>query len=61
MQLAGDAWYFGKKYEKPWIGDDVRPIERRDIARSCRLMFAASYLTAAIALAVKGAFICFLL
>lgn len=61
VQLAGDAWYFGKKYEKPWIGDDVRPIERGDIARSCRLMFAASYLTAAIALAVKGAFICFLL
>ncbi|NBH15440.1 cobalamin biosynthesis protein CobD [Lachnospiraceae bacterium] len=57
IQLAGDAWYFGKKYEKPWIGDNIRPPQREDIARSCRLMFATSYLTAAILLAVKGALI----
>lgn len=53
VQLAGDAWYFGKKYEKPFIGDDVRPVEREDIARSCRLMYDTVYLTAAFVLALK--------
>ena len=42
VQLAGDAWYFGKKVEKPTIGDDIRPIERADIDRSCRLMTVTS-------------------
>ncbi len=57
IRLAGDAWYFGRKYQKPFIGDDIRPVQREDIARSCRLMSAASFLTAALALAVKGAII----
>ena len=26
VQLAGDAWYFGKNYQKPSIGDDVRQV-----------------------------------
>ena len=25
VQLAGDAWYFGKLYKKKTIGDDIRP------------------------------------
>ncbi len=57
IQLAGDAWYFGQKYQKPLIGDDIRPIEREDIARSTRLMYAASFLAAAAALAVKAGII----
>lgn len=42
IQLAGDAVYFGKKMEKPFIGDPDRPIERMDIARAERLMTASS-------------------
>lgn len=38
IQLAGNASYFGKVYEKPYIGDPIRPIEPGDINRSCRLM-----------------------
>ena len=34
IQLAGDAWYFGRKCQKPFIGDNIRPVERDDIARS---------------------------
>ena len=34
VQLAGDAWYFGKKHEKDTIGDPIRDIEPRDILRS---------------------------
>ncbi len=42
VQLAGDAWYFGKRYEKPTIGDDVRPIESFDIVRANRLLYATA-------------------
>lgn len=44
VQLAGDAWYFGKKVEKPYIGDAIRPIETEDICRANRLLYAASFL-----------------
>ncbi len=44
IRLAGDAWYFGKLYKKPFIGDDIRAIEREDIARVNRLMYSASFL-----------------
>ena len=42
VQLAGSASYFGKVLEKPFIGDALRPIEPKDITRSCRLMYGAS-------------------
>lgn len=38
VQLAGNAFYFGKLYEKPTIGDDIRPVECRDIRRVNCLM-----------------------
>lgn len=59
VQLAGDAWYFGKKYEKPTIGDDIRPIEITDIKRSNRLMYATTILSATVMLGVKIFFILF--
>lgn len=45
VQLAGNAWYFGKLYEKPTIGDPVREIGREDIPRACKLMYATAYVT----------------
>ena len=56
IQLAGEAWYFGKRYQKPTIGDDIRPVELADIARSNRLMMATFFLTAAVVLVLK--FVC---
>lgn len=44
VRLAGNAWYFGKLYEKPFIGDSLRPMEYEDIRRVNRLMYAASIL-----------------
>ncbi len=38
IQLAGDAYYFGKRYEKPTIGDPIRPVESKDIRRANDLM-----------------------
>lgn len=42
VRLAGNAWYGGVLHEKPYIGDDIRPIEPEDIRKACRLMYAAS-------------------
>ncbi|MFA0814181.1 MAG: adenosylcobinamide-phosphate synthase CbiB [Anaerofustis sp.] len=47
IQLAGNAMYFGKLYEKPTIGDPNRPIETEDIKRVNRLMSATAILCAA--------------
>ena len=42
IQLGGSACYFGKLYEKPFIGDPDRLVEPEDISRSCRLMYGTS-------------------
>lgn len=48
IQLAGNAWYFGRLYEKPTIGDDLRAPEPEDIKRANRLMYGCSLLAAAV-------------
>ena len=45
VQLAGDAYYFGKLYKKPFIGDNTRPVEIDDIDRVNRLMVTASVMS----------------
>jgi adenosylcobinamide-phosphate synthase len=60
IQLAGDAWYFGKLHHKPFIGDALRPIEAEDIKRANKLMITASLLAAAIMSLVKVA-VCMIL
>lgn len=47
VQLAGNAWYFGKLYEKPSIGDPLRSVEHEDIRRVNRLMYRTSVLALA--------------
>ncbi len=44
VQLAGNAYYFGKLCEKPTIGDDIRPVEAEDIPRANRLMLLTAWL-----------------
>ena len=44
VQLAGDAYYFGKLYEKKTIGDNIREIETEDIKRANRLMYVTTVL-----------------
>ena len=44
VQLAGNAYYFGKLYEKPTIGEAIRPVEVEDIRRSNRLLYATAIL-----------------
>lgn len=44
IQLAGPAWYFGEKYDKPTIGDAKRPVEPNDILRADRLLYGGGVL-----------------
>lgn len=54
IQLAGDAWYFGKKYRKPVIGDALRLVEYEDIRRANRLLYAAAVISLGILCAIKA-------
>jgi adenosylcobinamide-phosphate synthase len=55
IQLAGDAWYFGKLHRKPTLGDPVRPAVPEDIPRSCRLMYGTAFLALLLAALVRFA------
>ncbi len=53
VQLAGNAYYFGKLYEKPTIGDPIRAVEPEDIRRSNRLMYGTAVLGILICLIIR--------
>lgn len=53
IRLGGPASYFGKKVEKPYIGDNDRPIEAEDIRRSVHLMWMSSVFLLAAGIAVR--------
>ena len=53
IQLAGDAYYFGKLYEKPSIGDPLQAVVPDDIRRMNRLMYGAAFLSAAVLSAIS--------
>lgn len=57
VQLAGPTNYFGQRYEKPYIGDALRPIEPRDILRADHMMYAASVLALLVGILLRLLFI----
>lgn len=63
IQLAGDAWYFGKLYPKKTIGDGNRAVAIEDIVKVNRLMYAASVqavvLAVVLAAAIAAGLLCF--
>ncbi|MEA4986829.1 MAG: adenosylcobinamide-phosphate synthase CbiB [Anaerovorax sp.] len=54
IQLAGDAYYFGKLYKKKSIGDAIRPIEYEDIARANRLLYGTAWISTVLCLLGMG-------
>lgn len=44
IQLAGNAYYFGKLCEKPTIGDAIRPVEKKDIPKANQLLYVSAAL-----------------
>lgn len=60
IQLAGNAYYFGKLYEKPTIGDAVRPVEVEDIRKANRLLYATAILGVVLFSLIAAGFCAFL-
>ena len=52
LKLAGGAFYFGKWVDKPFIGDEKNPIDRRDVYRSHQLLYMTSIICEVICTAV---------
>lgn len=52
IQLAGNAYYFGKLYEKKTIGDEDRCIEAEDIKRACKLHYVTALLAVIISVVI---------
>lgn len=53
VQLAGPAVYFGKTYEKPYIGDKTREICEEDILRTNKIMVLASCFAVVLGVAIR--------
>lgn len=53
IQLAGDAYYFGKLCKKKTIGDNNRPIDKEDIKKANRLMYCTSVLMLAVSVILR--------
>ena len=55
MRLGGPASYFGKPVEKPYIGDEGRPVEAEDIRRADKTLYIAGVLALVLGLALRAA------
>lgn len=53
IQLAGNAFYFGKLYEKPTIGDAIRSVQYEDIRKANQLLYVSAALAAVTFAAVR--------
>lgn len=53
VQLAGDSFYFGKLVKKPFIGDDLRAIEKKDIRHANRLMYVTTLLFICVGVGIR--------
>lgn len=53
IKLAGPAYYFGEYHKKEYIGDELRKIERKDILRSHRLMYATEGIVLLVGIAIR--------
>ena len=61
IQLAGDAYYFGKLHKKPTIGNADRPIEAKDICRANHLLYITTCIAIVVGLGLKSLlFLCFI-
>ena len=61
LQLLGDAVYFGKTVRKAPIGESLRAIAPRDIARANRLLYVSAACFLVLSLAARAAVVLLLL
>lgn len=60
VQLAGDAYYFGKLYPKKTIGDFIREVECQDIKRANQLLYHTAVLGMLLFILIKFVLLVFL-
>ncbi|MHB8064579.1 MAG: adenosylcobinamide-phosphate synthase CbiB [Ruminiclostridium sp.] len=53
VQLAGDAYYFGKLVKKQTIGESNRTIQKEDILLTNRLMYTTAVIAAAVMCGIR--------
>ena len=54
LRLAGDASYFGKVVKKPYIGDEIRKIEKEDIVRANKLLYVSAFICELLCVIILG-------
>lgn len=54
VRLGGVNTYGGEPQVRPFLGDPLRPLERADIGRAVRLMYAVAVLTLALCVSVRN-------
>ena len=57
VRLAGDAYYGGVLHKKEYIGDDIRPVEPRDITRVNRLAYSSAVLALVLTVIIRSSVI----
>ena len=54
VRLLGPTSYFGKLHKKEWIGDSLREVETKDIAKACRMFLVGSFVALIFLLGARG-------
>lgn len=54
LRLAGNAWYHGVLHEKPYIGDEMRPICYEDIPLAGKLLYMTAVLSLVLFAVIKA-------
>ncbi|MBQ3374716.1 MAG: cobalamin biosynthesis protein CobD [Oscillospiraceae bacterium] len=57
VRLCGPAVYFGQVKQKPYLGDDLRPVDPGDIPRACRMELTGSFLGIALFCLIRLLFV----
>lgn len=55
IQLAGDAYYFGELYKKPFIGDSIKDVKYIHIKHASKLMYATAFFVFFMCIILKAA------
>jgi adenosylcobinamide-phosphate synthase len=53
VQLGGLNYYFGQPSQKPFIGDRIRDLERKDVKDAWKILYLSSFLMLLLALAMS--------
>lgn len=53
IQLAGDAYYYGRLYSEPAVGEDIRDIQYYNIRNTSKMMYMTAVITFVLLVGIK--------